>query len=54
MIRDLGEGDGVKEGDGKVRYYEGRDAVHDYLCMEWSEPERSQTFQAINAWVNSS
>jgi len=54
MIKDLGEGDGVKEGDGKVRYYEAPDAVHDYLCFQWSEPERSQTFQAINAWLDCS
>ncbi|TFK20767.1 alpha/beta-hydrolase [Coprinopsis marcescibilis] len=51
MIQDLGEGDGVKNGEGKVRYYEAPDAIHDYLVFPWHEPERSKTLEAIAKWV---
>ncbi|PPQ63471.1 hypothetical protein CVT24_005128 [Panaeolus cyanescens] len=54
MVRDLGEGNGVREGEGKVRYLEAPDAVHDYLIFTWHEPERTQALKAINEWVNAS
>ncbi|KAF8960370.1 Alpha/Beta hydrolase protein [Flammula alnicola] len=52
MIQDLGEGNGVKPFEGKVRYYEAPDGIHDYTAFEWCyEPERTATFKAINRWV---
>jgi len=51
MIADLGEGDGIDEGEGKVRYYEAPDAVHDYLVFPWHDPERTETLKAIAKWV---
>lgn len=54
MVKDLGEGNGVKEGEGKVRYLEAPDAIHDYLIFTWHEPERTQALKAINDWVNAS
>ncbi|KAF8903472.1 alpha/beta-hydrolase [Gymnopilus junonius] len=32
-------------------YYEVPDAVHDFLCLEWFEPERTTTLQKIAEWV---
>jgi hypothetical protein len=52
MANDLGEGNGVQEGEGKVRYYEAKDAVHDYLVFTWHEPEREETFREIAKWVS--
>ncbi|KAF8960369.1 Alpha/Beta hydrolase protein [Flammula alnicola] len=54
MIEDLGEGNGVKPGAGKVRYYEAPDGIHDYTVFEWHEPERTDTFKEINRWVTAS
>ncbi|KAF9484993.1 alpha/beta-hydrolase [Pholiota conissans] len=54
MVADLGEGDGVEPGDGRVRYYEAPDAIHDYLVFVWHEPERSATYKAINKWIHAS
>ncbi|KAF8633318.1 hypothetical protein AX17_004491 [Amanita inopinata Kibby_2008] len=51
MVSDLGEGDGVEQDEGKVRYYEASDAIHDYLAFEWHEPERSDTLKEIARWV---
>ncbi|KAF8897030.1 Alpha/Beta hydrolase protein [Gymnopilus junonius] len=51
MIKDLGEGDGVQPNDGKVRYVEALDGVHDYLVFPWHEPERTDTYKAINKWL---
>jgi len=51
FFKDLGEGNGVKEGEGKVRYYEAADGVHDYLVFPWHQPERKETLQAISEWV---
>jgi acetyl esterase/lipase len=51
MVADLGEGNGVKPNEGKVRYIEAPDAVHDYLCFPWHEPERTDTLKEINEWV---
>lgn len=51
MIKDLGEGDGVLKGEGKVRYFEAADAVHDYLVLPWHEPERTETFQVLANWI---
>jgi hypothetical protein len=50
-IRDLGEGNGVKEGEGKVRYFEAPDGFHDYLVFAFHEPERTDTLVGINKWV---
>ncbi|KAF8806420.1 alpha/beta-hydrolase [Phlegmacium glaucopus] len=52
MVRDLGEGNGVKEGEGKVRYFEVPDGIHDYLVFPWHEPERTDTLVEINRWVS--
>jgi acetyl esterase/lipase len=52
MMSDLGEGNGVRDGEGKVRYYEARDAVHDYLVFTWHEPERTDTLKEIAKWVS--
>ncbi|KAJ2913148.1 hypothetical protein MD484_g7279, partial [Candolleomyces efflorescens] len=51
MVADLGEGDGVKGGEGKVRYYEVPDGCHDYLVLSPHEPERTETLKAIARWV---
>ncbi|KAF5316867.1 hypothetical protein D9611_003972 [Ephemerocybe angulata] len=51
MVHDLGEGNGVQDGDGRVRYHEAPDGVHDYLVFPWHEPERSDTLRAIADWV---
>lgn len=52
MICDLEEGNGLKDGDGKVRYYEAKDGVHDYLVFPWHEPERGDTLREIARWVS--
>jgi len=51
MVADLGEGNGVKPDEGKVRYYEAPDAIHNYLAFLWHEPERTDTLKEINEWV---
>ncbi|KAM6497906.1 Alpha/Beta hydrolase fold [Amanita muscaria] len=43
MTEDLGEGDGLGDGEGKVKYLEEPDAVHDYLAFKWHEPEKTRT-----------
>ena len=50
LIKDLGEDDGTA-GEGKVRFYDAPDAVHDYLIFHWHEPERTQTLKAISEWL---
>ena len=45
MLKDMG-----KE---TLEYYEARDAVHDYLCFSWHEPERTDTFKQIAKWIRS-
>ena len=52
MVKDLGEGNGVKEGEGKVRYFEAPDGFHDYLVFPSYEPERTNTLVEINKWVS--
>jgi len=52
MMKDLGEGNGVKDGEGKVRYFEAKDGIHDYIAFEWHEPERAETFKVITEWVS--
>lgn len=47
MSADMGEG----MGEGRVFYYEAPDAVHDYLTMDFHEPERSETLEKIAEWV---
>ena len=51
MVRDLGEGDGVKPDEGKVRYVEEPDAVHVFHAFEWHEPERSRSFREMAEWI---
>ncbi|KAF8345912.1 endoplasmic reticulum protein [Amanita rubescens] len=51
MVKDLGPGDGVGENEGKVRYLEAPDAVHDFLVFENFEPERSSTLKEIADWI---
>ncbi|EAU91391.2 endoplasmic reticulum protein [Coprinopsis cinerea okayama7 len=51
MVEDLGEGDGVGEEDGKVRYHEAPDGIHDYLAFPWHEPERTDTIKEIVKWI---
>jgi acetyl esterase/lipase len=51
MVKDLGSGDGVGEGEGKVRYLEAPDAVHVFLLLEWHEPERSSALKEIADWM---
>jgi acetyl esterase/lipase len=47
MVADMGEGGG----DGQVTYYEGPDAVHDYIAFAWFDPETTDTLQAIAEWL---
>jgi len=42
MQRDLGD---------KVRYYEGHDAVHDFIFFPFFEPERTMALRAISNWL---
>lgn len=51
MIRDLGEGDGIQLGEGKIRYREPQDAKHDFLMLPWHEPERGETFRELAKWI---
>jgi acetyl esterase/lipase len=47
MEKDLGrEGDG-----GLVKYFEGKDAVHDYLLYFWHDSAREETIEEIKRWV---
>ncbi|KAF9451938.1 alpha/beta-hydrolase [Macrolepiota fuliginosa MF-IS2] len=50
FFRDLGEGNGVRE-EGKTRYFEVPDGVHDYLIFPWHDPERKDTLKAIAEWI---
>lgn len=47
MSADMGEGLGEEQ----VFYYEAEDGIHDYLGMEFHEPERSETLAKIADWV---
>jgi acetyl esterase/lipase len=47
MVADMGEGDE----EGQITYYEGPDAVHDYIAFPWHEPERTDTLRAIAKWI---
>ena len=51
MAKDLGSGNGVGENEGKVRYLEAPDAIHDFIAFEWHEPERSSTLKEIANWI---
>jgi acetyl esterase/lipase len=42
MAKDLGE---------RVTYYQGHDAIHDYLSFGFFEPQRSDTLKAIAKWL---
>ena len=52
MVRDLGEGNGIREDEGKVCYYEAPDGFHDYIVFPGHEPERTNTLVEINKWVS--
>ncbi|KAJ4495765.1 Alpha/Beta hydrolase protein [Lentinula edodes] len=54
MVSDLGEGDGVRPGDGKVRWYCPPDASHDWVAFPQDETERIDTLKAIATWVAAS
>ncbi|KAH8828093.1 endoplasmic reticulum protein [Flagelloscypha sp. PMI_526] len=43
MVADIGENN--------VRYYRAPDGIHDYLVFPWHEPERSDTYKSIAAWL---
>lgn len=51
MVSDLGEEDGVSMKQGKVKYHEAQDGIHDYLVFSWHEPERTETLKAIAQWI---
>ncbi len=36
---------------GKVVYYEADDAIHDYIGIDWQEPQRTKTLVEIARWV---
>ncbi|KIL71061.1 hypothetical protein M378DRAFT_156010 [Amanita muscaria Koide BX008] len=52
MAGDLGEGDGLSEGEGKVKYFEEPDAIHDYPLANWHEPEKTRTLKEIARWID--
>ncbi|KAJ3570274.1 hypothetical protein NP233_g4520 [Leucocoprinus birnbaumii] len=51
MFKDLGEGNGLADGEGKVRYFEAPDAFHDFLIFPWHQPEVKDTLTAISEWI---
>ncbi|KXN85369.1 Esterase [Leucoagaricus sp. SymC.cos] len=52
MFKDLGEGNGVSDGEGRVRYFEAVDGFHDFLIFPWHQPEVRNTLHAIAEWVS--
>ena len=36
----------------KVRYVEYPDALHDFLMLNWHEPERTQALSELNEWLS--
>ncbi|KAI9572158.1 Alpha/Beta hydrolase protein [Boletus coccyginus] len=46
MAAEMGEG----SGEGQVTYFEGKDAVHDFLAFKW-HPCRPATLMAIQQWL---
>ena len=36
-----------------IHYNEVKDSTHDFLAMRWHEPERTDTFKDISAWIES-
>jgi acetyl esterase/lipase len=52
MIKELGEGNGTHDGEGKVRYFEAPDGIHDYLMFPWHQPEGDDTLNAISEWIS--
>ena len=52
MVKDLGAGDGVRQNEGKVKYLEAPDSVHNFLLFDWQEPERSGTLKEIADWIS--
>ncbi|KAK2462093.1 hypothetical protein APHAL10511_006556 [Amanita phalloides] len=51
MALDLGEGNGVEMGEGKLKYVEEPDAVHVFHLFKWHEPERSRSLEDIASWM---
>jgi acetyl esterase/lipase len=52
MVKDMGEGNGVMQDEGRLQYHEPRDAVHAYLMFSWHEPEVTKTLKAIAEWIS--
>lgn len=44
MVEDMGH---------LLDYYEVPDAIHDFLCLDWFEPERTTTLRKIAEWIES-
>ncbi|KXN80644.1 Esterase [Leucoagaricus sp. SymC.cos] len=36
-----------------LEYYEVPDAIHDFICLEWYEPERTASLRKIVEWIRS-
>ncbi|KAF5354962.1 hypothetical protein D9756_005368 [Leucocoprinus leucothites] len=51
MFKDLGEGNGLSDREGKVRYFEAPDGFHDFLIFPWHQPEVKNTLAAISEWI---
>jgi acetyl esterase/lipase len=51
MFKDLGEGNGISDNEGKVRYFEVPDCFHDFLIFPWDQPEVNNTLNAISEWI---
>lgn len=45
MERDLGKENGM------VTYFETKDAVHDFLVLDWHENGRQETIEALTRWI---
>ena len=52
MIRDIGEGDGVLPEDGKVKYVEAEDGIHDYLIFDGWKEDRMDALKALSKWIS--
>ncbi|KIK67329.1 hypothetical protein GYMLUDRAFT_37424 [Collybiopsis luxurians FD-317 M1] len=51
MVKDLGEDNGIRPNEGKVRFYSPAGAVHDWVALPFFEPERTNTLKEIASWV---
>ncbi|PPQ97549.1 hypothetical protein CVT26_002334 [Gymnopilus dilepis] len=50
MMRTLRDRMAEDMGD-RLDYYEVPDAVHDFLCLDWFEPERTSTLRKMAEWI---